>query len=254
MYYNRQFIGNPSVISEAKQSGRRLNEIACEREVQQGKNIINAVSKLSPPLDRFVLSTLSNSERVTSGKVKWNLHFDGKGRYTDYLKETYPDLAARTSYLYIGVYLDTWKSPLMRPAKQEDGTFFLQTLRNQGSLPVPYLDAENDTGHFVKALVTSSQPCAVLGGSRFLSVVDFWRLWAKIKNVKVVEEIVDRIGDDTIPDWLHEEIADSKTFTQSYGWAGGDPEVKKPEEIGVEMGKLTDLERWIVEEAYEGFL
>ncbi|KAK4497953.1 hypothetical protein PRZ48_010609 [Zasmidium cellare] len=249
-----QFIRDPSVLKEAEKTRKRLNEIACEREVQQGKNIIDVVSKLTPPLDRFVLSTLSNSERVTSGKVKWNLHFDGKGRYTDYLKATYPDLAAKTSYLYIGVYLDTWKNPLMRPVKKDDGTFALQLLRNQGDLPIPYLNAQNDTAHFVKALITSPQPTAVLGGSRFLTVVEFWRLWAKIKNVNLVEEVVDRIGDERIPAWLQEEMADSKTFTQSYGWAGGDPDVKRPEEIGVEMGKLTDIERWIEEEAYEGFL
>ena len=53
---------------------------------------------------------------------------------------------------------------------------------------------------------------------------------------------------------MAKEIAESKLCVSNYGWAGGDLEVKKPEDIGVEMDKLTDIEQYMREESYEGFM
>lgn len=53
----------------------------------------------------------------------------------------------------------------------------------------------------------------------------------------------------------------ARLFAQSPDWRvrgitrnPDDPEVKKPEDAGVEMDKLTDIEQYMREESYEGFM
>ncbi|KAK4623886.1 NmrA-like family domain-containing protein 1 [Fulvia fulva] len=68
-----------------------VNEIAFEREVQQGKNVAQAVSTQTSTLHRFALSTLSDSKCWSNDETLWNLHFDGKACIANYLKQTYPE-------------------------------------------------------------------------------------------------------------------------------------------------------------------
>ncbi|KAE8340757.1 hypothetical protein BDV24DRAFT_163975 [Aspergillus arachidicola] len=249
-----QFVKDPQVADEAKRRGKQINEIAFEREVQQGKNIINAAAKHVSTLDRVVLSTLSNSKKWSQGEILWNLHFDGKAQYTEYLQQTYPDLAAKTGYFQIGVYLSNWWNPMQRPEKKTDGTFVLHVTAGFGDQPVPWIHAQNDTGYLVKALIHASPGTAILGCSRLMRYDEYWKLWADIKGVKLVVQVDQEFHSAGAPDWLAREIYESKLYVSKYGWAGGDPNVKKPEEVGVEMDKLMDIERYMRETDYAGFM
>lgn len=242
------------MIAEAERRGKRVNEIAFEREVQQGKNIVDAVSKQTSTLERFVLSTLSDSKRWSNGEITWNLHFDGKAGIATYLKQTYPSLAEKTSYFQIGVYLDNWKIPLMRPAKQPDGTFVLHVTEGRGDKGIPWVHAQTDTGHFVKALISAPPKTSILGCSRLMTTEDHWKLWAQIKGVKLVVHTDKTLPAAGLPEWMVQELSESKLYVSKYGWAGGDPEVKLPQDAGVEMDKLTDIEQYMREESYEGFV
>lgn len=247
-------MSNPHVIAEAERSGKQVNEIAFEREVQQGKNIVDAVSKHVSTLDRFILSTLSDSKRWSKGEILWNLHFDGKASIANYLKQTYPSLAEKTSYFQIGVYLSNWWSPLQRPEKQSDGTFVLHLAEGLGDEPIPWIHAQTDTGYMVKALVSAPPKTTILGCSRLMRYEDFWKLWAKIKGVELVVQVNETFLTAGVPEWMAKEIAESKLYVSKYGWAGGDPEVKRPEDAGVKMDKLTDIEEYMRECSYEGFM
>lgn len=83
---------------------------------------------------------------------------------------------------------------------------------------------------------------------------DFWRLWAEIKGVELVVQVDKVFHAAGVPEWMAREIHESKLYVSKYGWAGGDPEVKKPEEAGVEMDKLMDVEQYMREESYKGFM
>ena len=251
---HRQFVTAPDSIAEAARQGKQINEIAFDREVQQGKNIVDAASKHASTLHRFVLSTLSDSKRCSAGSIQWNLHFDGKAAITTHLKQTHPSLARKTSYFQIGVYLSNWWSPLQRPEKQADGTFVLHVHETLGDEPIPWIHAQTDTGYMVKALISAPAETSILGCSRLMRYEDYWKLWAEIKGVKLVVQVDRDFHAAGVPDWLAREMYESKLYVSKYGWAGGDPEVKRPEEVGVEMDKLTDVERYMREERYEGFL
>ncbi|OJJ06700.1 hypothetical protein ASPVEDRAFT_32978 [Aspergillus versicolor CBS 583.65] len=80
-----------------------------------------------------------------------------------------------------------------------------------------------------------------------MSYAEYWKLWADINGVKLVVQVGKEFDSGEAPDWLAREMYESKLYVSKYGWAGGDPNVKKPEEVGVEMDKLMDIERYMRE-------
>ncbi|KAE8336591.1 hypothetical protein BDV24DRAFT_141506 [Aspergillus arachidicola] len=249
-----QFVKDPQALAEAEKRGKQVNEIAFEREIQQGKNIVDAAAKHVSTLDRLVMSTLSNSKKWSNGEILWNLHFDGKAQYAEYLQQSHPLLAAKTSYFHIGVYLSNWWNPLQRPEKRADGTFVLHVVQGLGDKPIPWVHAQTDTGYLVKALLRAPPGTAILGCSRLIRYEDYWKLWATIKGVRLVVQVDKEFDTAGAPDWMAKEIYESKLYVSKYGWAGGDPNVKRPEEAGVEMDKLMDIERYMRETDYTGFM
>ncbi|KAJ4180388.1 hypothetical protein NW767_014393 [Fusarium falciforme] len=111
-------VGDPQIQKRAQESGRPVNVLAYDLEVQQGRNIVDAVFATLETLDRFVLSTLSATTKWSKGKYTHNYHFDAKWEAVEYLKATYPALEKKTSYLQVALYLSNWKaSQLARPSK-----------------------------------------------------------------------------------------------------------------------------------------
>jgi hypothetical protein len=49
---------------------------------------------------------------------------------------------------------------------------------------------------------------------------------------------------------LQREFDEAMAYAIKYGFAGGDPNVKRPEELGVDVSQLTDLEEWVRREDY----
>lgn len=103
----------PKVQAEAQKSGRPINAVAYDVEVQQGRNIVDAANATVHTLDRFVLSTLSATKKWSKGKYSHNFHFDSKWAAVEYLEATYSELAKKTSYLQVGLYMTNWKSSLL---------------------------------------------------------------------------------------------------------------------------------------------
>lgn len=88
-------------------SGKPLNLVAGEKELQQLKNAINAASQV-PSLERFILSTLSNVTKWSNAKYTHVYHFDLKARASAYVEEMYPELWAKTSLFQAGLFLNTY--------------------------------------------------------------------------------------------------------------------------------------------------
>ena len=88
--------------------GQTLREWCFEKEVQQGKNIVDAVASVEN-LDLFVWSTLSHAAKWSKGKYKGVYHFDSKAAVVDYMNSSYPELAKKTSFLQMGLFITNWK-------------------------------------------------------------------------------------------------------------------------------------------------
>lgn len=110
-------VRDPDVQKQAEVKGQQANQCAYDVEVQQGRNIVDAATSTVGTLDRFVLSTLSPTRKWSKGKYTHNYHFDAKWEAVEYLKATYSELADKTSYLQVALYLTNWKSGLGKPSK-----------------------------------------------------------------------------------------------------------------------------------------
>ena len=57
-----------------------------------------------------------------------------------------------------------------------------------------------------------------------------------------------------MPDFLQREFDEALRYVIKYGFAGGDPNVKTPEELGVDVRQLTDLQEWVRKEDFSSVL
>lgn len=248
------FLNDPETFSLAEKQGKYPNQVAYDREVQQGKNAADAAAAV-PTLDRYIWSTLSDTKKWSKGEFTWNLHFDSKALVTSYIQSDLPALAAKTSYLQVGMYVQNWKmNPAMRPAKQADGSFTLKYPKAFATMPAPLVNPAQDTGLFVEGLLSSPAGGLMVGYSRMMANVDFWRLWARVNGVEL--EILDHelnFGAD-FPEFLKWEFDDAFAYGIKFGFDGGDPEAKGPEAFGVDLGRATDLEEWIRGEDWSSLL
>jgi NAD(P)-dependent dehydrogenase (short-subunit alcohol dehydrogenase family) len=87
--------------------GQALNDWASQHEEQQLKNVIDIAAKI-PTLERFILSSLSHSEKWSKGKYTRVYHFDGKARATEYAQKEHPHLWAKTSVYQAGLFLSNF--------------------------------------------------------------------------------------------------------------------------------------------------
>lgn len=81
-------------------------------------NIVDAANATVHTLDRFVLSTLSATKKWSKGKYSHNYHFDAEWTAVEYVKAAYPELAKKSSYLQVGLYMTNWSAGrLSQPTK-----------------------------------------------------------------------------------------------------------------------------------------
>ncbi|KAJ4045801.1 hypothetical protein NW761_007819 [Fusarium oxysporum] len=221
-------LGDPKVQERAQAAGRPINVFAYDVEVQHGRNIVDAANAALDTLERFVLSTLSPTKRLSKGKYTHNFHFDAKWEAVEYLKATYPALVEKTSYLQVAAYLTNWKTnPLFRPKRQPDGTFVLSIPGNPDA-PVAQVDAGRDTGK-------SQQICQGALAA----------LWGKIHGVTCRFVPLDRkVVEEAIPGGIGEELADMFEYIGDFGYHGGDPTITFPKDLGVDVPVYT-LEEYI---------
>ena len=150
-------------------------------------------------------------------------------------------------------------SPHFSPQKQEDGSFVIRRFAIAGGKPLPYVDPPNDTGHFVRALVLSDRAPAgssMLGFCELLTNEQFCEVWGRVHGVECRFEALtyqDALKNG-MQDWMALEVSESGIYTTKYGWAGGDPDVQPPKDLGVNIGKLTNVEDWIRREDWSSVL
>lgn len=249
-----QFLNDPSTFAAAEAARKKPNQIAFDREVQQGKNAVDIAVKHVSTLELFIWSSLSDTKKWSKGEYTWNLHFDSKAAVTDYINESHPALAAKTSYLQVGMYLQNWKmNPALRPRKKSEGTFTMSIPKRFEDYLAPFVDPSHDTGLFVQALIAAPAGVTMVGYSQQLSYGDLWRTWARIQGVELeIQDAEQDFGD--MPDWLQLEFNEAWAYWLKYGFSGGEMGVKSPEEMGVDMSEVTDIEEWIRKEDYSSVL
>ncbi|KAF2270297.1 NAD(P)-binding protein [Lojkania enalia] len=245
-----QHFRNPASHEEANKRGITPNEVACEREAAQGQNLADAAASVIGTLDRFILSTLSSAKTWSKGAITFNMHFDSKAEAVFYLKEKYPALDKKTSYLQLGIFTSNWKEGQV-PKKLEDGSFRME-FPMSGDKKFPMVDARRDTGQFVKALLEAPAGTNLMGCGSYLSWNEWCSLWSRLLGVNATFHTCDRkVWDDMGP--FGREIADMFQYINDFGYDGGDPSVVYPSNLGIDV-KVTTIEEHIKGEDWSSVL
>ncbi|KAK3627757.1 hypothetical protein LTR56_000257 [Elasticomyces elasticus] len=226
---------DPDVQARAAATGKQVNMLAYDIEVQQGRNILEAANATLDTLDRFVLSTLSATKKWSKGKYFNNYHFDAKWDTVEHLKANYPELNKKSSYLQMALYLTNWKEfeglQFARPLKQSDGTYLIR-IPGDVHKPIAQVDARRDTGKFTRALLDVPAEVNALGAGGIVSWSDFASLWGKHHGVDCrVERLNREVLEQAIPGGIGAEFADMFEYAAEFGYTGGDPTVVLPEDV-----------------------
>ncbi|KAF1992402.1 putative hscarg dehydrogenase, partial [Aulographum hederae CBS 113979] len=239
-----------STADAAAASGKRINETAFDAEVRQGRNIADAAAgvEVLRTLERFVFSSLADVGRWSGGKYRNVYHFDSKAVVESYIRGQKMELAERMSTVLIGNYVTNWRGfpKLMAPQKTSagDGEELEYVLRKPEDLDtmIPLVETKKDTGAFVKALIEDLPiGTSLLGVSEMMSWKQFMEIWGRVLGVKArMEKISMEEWLEPLPEHLREEVGESYAFNAEFGWTGGDPGVKLPGEVGVNIRTTGD--------------
>jgi hypothetical protein len=246
---------------KAAAAGKSLGEYAGDLERAQGVNAAVAAAdpKVLSTLERFVFSTLAPVTAISGGKYTHAWEFDSKAAVQQYIQEKLPQLAQRMSTVTMGIYQESWKFiPAFAPLKQPDGSFAFLRLKWPGPHQAhPEIVASRDTGAFVEALVLHQPPGThVLGATQIISREDYAALWGRVQGVNtVVKDVSEEEYARNVPEEIQDTMLDLFKFFPEYGYAGGNPDVKTPAELGIKTASLEDFfksEDW--SQALEGKL
>ncbi|KAL9059745.1 MAG: hypothetical protein Q9162_001046 [Coniocarpon cinnabarinum] len=222
-----------------------LNEAAMHLEMRQGQNMADAAAQ-TPTLHRYIWSTLSDTKKWSNGTITHNYHFDGKAAVQRYIEEQLPDLASKTSWLQVGFYLSNLDPGPSAPRKQPDGTFLFAHANPKPSTLVPMVDPSHDTGRFVEALVSSPAGTTLLGTSEEMSLPDWAQTWAKVHGVECKYATMPKEDLEAVfGPLLYDEVWDTFRYAGEIGYDGGDPDVRRPWDLGVKKEELMGVEEYL---------
>ncbi|KAI7973641.1 hypothetical protein EIK77_004247 [Talaromyces pinophilus] len=165
------------VAQEEHQPVEDPAKVAYQTEVSHGKNAADAAARV-PTLERLVYSALPGISKLTGAKYQSN-HADSKGAVVDYIETELPQLAQKTSFIYLGAYnTNALLSPILDPS---DGRYrYFLPLSKAARMPI--IDVKESTGLFVRALIEDEAPGTKLlayDNNSYLTYGDICDIWSK---------------------------------------------------------------------------
>lgn len=126
---------------------------AGEAELKQLINISNAAATI-PTLQHLVLSVLPHADKVSGGRLPSH-HLDFKALSTEYVKKELPQLAAKTTFLWVGFYFENFLAQgnaLVCPQPFLGNYLLAAPSKPSGVVPIGGLASKN-TGIVTRAII-----------------------------------------------------------------------------------------------------
>jgi hypothetical protein len=127
---------------------------AGEIEYEQGVRLAQAASKC-PTLEHYIWSTLPSATAATNGRVSVP-HVDHKAKVDEYIKNSLPDLAKKTTFVWVAFYASNiaYYPPLI-PAKLSTSSKHALIFPSPQSTVLPVAgDPSYNTGIYVHAILS----------------------------------------------------------------------------------------------------
>lgn len=168
---------------------------------------------------------------VTNGKFSLVEHFDSKAEVEKYIRT----LSIPATFFMPGFYMSNISGGMMHPSPDSSEHEYVLTLPIPDHTPIPLFDADDDTGKFVKGILTHREK---LLGKRVLAATDYYTckeivdLFREVKKeggkgshfVQISEQAFkDSMGamhGGGFPDRAKHEMYENMAFLTDFGYYG----------------------------------
>ncbi|EED17482.1 NAD dependent epimerase/dehydratase, putative [Talaromyces stipitatus ATCC 10500] len=221
---------DPESMTKKKPS-QDITEYCFEVELQQGKNLADSAASI-PALERYIFSSMANAIKSSYGKYRQLYHMDSKAFAADYAKSL-PGLNGKFSQIQAPIYFNlTLLTDLM---KNTDGTYRIKGI-GSGDAPIPFGHVAKDFGPCVRAVANAEPGINLFAVGEELSWNRYLDTWCGSQGV------LKGGYDEQSLDWwmeklpgLGREFGENVLFSTEFGYAGNDPSVIRPSQLGVKM-------------------
>lgn len=211
---------------------------AFDIEVQQVKNSAIAAAGI-PTLEKFIYSALGPMTEASGGKFTHSYHWETKAAGVKYIEREQPELAKKTSFIYMGAYsTNAFLLPKLDP---RTGNYSL-AMPGSKDVKFPIIDPVNSTGPFVRALVEDEEPGKKLVAfDSELSIGEVIDAWSEVtgKEADFVQMTLQQMHDIT---GLPFEVLDGAGFLMEFDYTAGLEGVIKPDQLKKKVETPSYLE------------
>jgi hypothetical protein len=202
-------------------------QIGYDTEELHVKNAAYAASK-TPTLEKYIYSALGPMKEVSKGKYPHCHHWETKAAAVKYIKDEMPELAKKTSFIYLGAYAT---NAFLYPKKDSETGEYVLAVPASKNLRMPIIDTEGSTGSFVRALIedepAGTKLLAYDSELTMLEAIDIWSIVtgkeARFQQM-TEEEMHQKTG-------LPYEVLDGAAYLDEYGYTEGVEGVITPKEL-----------------------
>ncbi|KAF4337217.1 hypothetical protein FBEOM_8910 [Fusarium beomiforme] len=215
-----------AALSQGKDQAT-AQHIGYETEERHVKNAAHAASKINT-LEKYIYSALGPMKDASKGKYSHCHHWETKAAAVKYIENEMPELAKKTSYIYMAVYAT---NPFLYPKKDGETGEYVLTVPASENLKLPILDIEGSAGSFVRALVEDeSAGTKLLAYDSDLTILEIMNTWSKVTGKKAIfqsmteEEMHKKTG-------LPYEVLDGPAYLDEHGYMEGIEGAITPEQL-----------------------
>ncbi|KAK2765435.1 hypothetical protein FQN54_008284 [Arachnomyces sp. PD_36] len=215
-------------------------EVALKTEYLQGKNLADAASS-TPTLTHYIWSTIPSASALSGGKYVVP-HFEGKAQTDEYITSSCPELAKKTTFLWIGFYGTNLKYYTFAPFFVPSAGKYVSMWPVPGDTPIETAGlVDVNIGLFVSSILSQpqlTQPAKyVFLRTEVLSVRELWEMLAEVKGTKVENVQVKQEDFNRVWPGMGEEMGVMLRFwsdVREKGWTRKDGgKVLMGEDLGV---------------------
>ncbi|KAI0159804.1 NAD(P)-binding protein [Xylariaceae sp. FL1272] len=240
IFVNTDFWAAYRASVAAGDAPEKSSAIGWDTEILHGKNAAAAAAGV-PTLEKFIYSALGPMKRASEGKYYRSMHWETKSAIVDYIENEQPELAKKSSFIYIGGYTtNQFLLPRPNPATGE----YVMIAPCPATTRMPIIDAQNSPGPFVRALVEDEAPGKkLLAYDSYLNVDQVAEVWSKVtgKPSKYIGMTMEAVHHMTkIPF----EVLEGAAFIGEYGYMGGIPNAIEPDQLKNKPNTPT-YEEWL---------
>ncbi|KAI1363115.1 NAD(P)-binding protein [Xylaria arbuscula] len=217
IFLNTDFWATYRASALAGDDPEKISKLAFDTEVQHGKNAVLAAKNV-PTLERFVYSALGPMNRGSGGKYPASYHWETKAAIVDYIEKEQPELAKKTSFIYIGAYAT---NAFLTPKPDTNSGEYKAMIPCGAKTRFPIIDETKSPGPFVRALIEDEAAgTKLLAYDSCLTMEEAIEAWSRVtgKPAKLITLSIDEMSSLT---GVPHEVLWAPAYIEEFGYMAG---------------------------------